>query len=352
MHSGMIGIWDQDPEYAKALCEYLRRQEGLGAFVVAYEDRESLRQAVETGQIWLVITGESESHHPWLQTVPLLILTEQKNNGHALDTERNGMSKEAIPRCYEYRYQSARQIRLRLEELKERAISCPVQKHGESSPGMVMARIRGIYAPLGGCLKTSLGLVLGSVLAEEKRCLLVSLEAHAGFRTLFGRQYPVDLADLLAAIRQGGDWQGLLSQALQPFGKLQYIPPVIWPVDIREAEFDELEQLLRQLALCGRFDEILVDVGQDLARPEKILTLCDWIYQPHKEDVFSKAKLAEYDCYLQVAGYEALRKRTHRIALPQRDVLEAGMVSDQWQCWEELLPLARQVLQKEGSWNG
>ena len=187
---------------------------------------------------------------------------------------------------------------------------------------------------------------MGCLLAEEKRCLFLSLEAHSGFRTLFGRQYPVDLSDLFALIRQGGDWLGLLTEAVQPFGKLQYVPPVIWPVDVREAEFSELRQLLHQLAVCGRFDEIVLDVGQDLACPEKVLQLCDEIYQPEKEDIFSRGKLAEYEAYLRITGQESLCERTRHIPISRLNLGMDSMALDQWQRWEQMIPVVRQILQE------
>ena len=189
---------------------------------------------------------------------------------------------------------------------------------------------------------------MGCLLAEDSRCLFLSLEAHSGFRTLFGRQYPVDLSDLFAMIRQGGDIFEILSEAMQPFGKLQYVPPVIWPVDVREAEFSELRELLQRLAVSGRFDEIILDVGQDLACPEKVLQLCDEIYQPEKEDIFSRGKLAEYEAYLRITGQESLCERTQRIPV-SRLATDVDCISlDQWQRWEQMIPVVRQLLQEAG----
>lgn len=156
----------------------------------------------------------------------------------------------------------------------------------------------------------------------------------------------MDLSDVFALVRQGGDLTKGLAEAVQPFGKLQYIPPVIWPVDIREAEFSELIELIRRLAMCGRFDEIILDVGQDLACPEKVLQLCDEIYQPEKEDIFSRGKLAEYEAYLRITGQEGICERTRRIPISRLTVGMDGLALDQWQRWEEMIPIVRQLLQE------
>ena len=353
MRSGMIAVWDPDREYTEKLGEYLRRQGGMGPVVVSFSDRAKLQRAVEQGQVAVAVLGGMKEDTDWHLPIPTVRLTEERR----METEgvcvkgqplRNGGSG-----CYFYKYQPARRILPMLSKLQQQAVEPIIGETPQPSTVSVLssvsqpARIRGIYAPLGGCLKTSLGLVMGCLLAEERRCLFVSLEAHAGFRTLFGRQYPVDLSDLFALVRQGGNWMGTLSEAMQPFGKLQYIPPVIWPVDVREAEFAELKELLQRLALCGRFDEIILDVGQDLACPEKILQLCDLVYQPEKEDIFSRAKLAEYEAYLRISGYEGLWERTRRIPLSRFPADLDGGSLDQWQRWEQMIPVVRRLLEEE-----
>ena len=352
MRSGMIAVWDPDRGYGEKLSEYLRRQGRWDLTVVSFGDVEKLRLAVECGQVAVAVIGQQEgggdlsSQIPgaWdTSPIPVVILSHDpkyKSMDTAIETENVSANRSAsAKRWYFYKFQPAGRLLSLLSKIREGLA-------GETFVSASPARIRGIYSPLGGCLKTSLGLVMGCLLAEDRRCLFLSLEAHSGFRTLFGRQYPVDLSDLFAQMRQGGELLGLLAEAVQPFGKLQYVPPVIWPVDVREAEFSELQKLLQNLALCGRFDEIILDVGQDLACPEKVLQLCDEIYQPEKEDIFSQGKLAEYEAYLRITGQESLCERTKHIPLSRLTVGADGLPLDQWQRWEQMIPVVRQILQE------
>lgn len=340
MRSGMVAVWDADREYGQKISEYLRRRGNYT--VVCFQDRQKLRQAWEQGQIEVLLTGE-EDRGEWPGQTPIIVLTQhtvgRESSGQktseqeAWEQEISGQEdKPGVHPRYFYKYQPAREL-LRL-----------LSGMGKKQEGAKMAYIRGIYSPFGGCLKTSLGLVMGCLLAEDRRCLFVSLEAHAGFRTLFGRQYPMDLSDLFMTVRQDKDVAACLAETLQPFGKLQYIPPVIWPVDVREAEFSELKELLQRLACCGEFDEIVLDVGQDLACPEKVLQLCDVIYQPVKEDIFSQAKLAEYEAYLRICGQESLCQRTRSIPVSHLSLGAEGASLDQWQRWEQMIPVVRQIL--------
>ena len=344
MRSGIVAVWDPDREFGENLSTYLRRQGGFGSSVVFYGEEQKMQRAVEGGQVVVVVTGQSHREEESSYSVPTIVLTSEKVT-ESVDESRVavvpiGADLPMEKRWYFYKYQPARQLVRMLSEIQEHHVKN--QKAGHRP-----ARIRGIYSPLGGCLKTSLGLVIGCLLAEEKPCLFLSLEAHSGFRTLFGRQYPVDLSDLFALLRQGGDPLELLPEAMQPFGKLQYVPPVIWPVDVREAEFSEVKELLQRLALCGKFEEIILDVGQDLACPEKILQLCDTIYQPEKEDIFSRGKLAEYEAYLRVTGQESLCERTRSISISRLTAGMEDMPLDQWKRWEQMIPMVRQILQEE-----
>lgn len=244
MRFGMVAVWDQDREYALRLCEFLRRQNGFSSSVVSYSEPEQLKRAVDTRQVSVVVAGSPVAESEWLRDAAVLTLTEERDAGEATV----------------YKYQSAGEVFRVILGFRERNA---LSGAGTCRPA---AKIRGIYSPLGGCLKTSLGLVMGCLPAEEKRCLFLSLEAHSGFRTLFGRQYPMDLSDLFTAVRQKGNVPALLAETIQSFGKLQYIPPVIWPEDIREAERGELRELLHMPAQDGGFDEIILDVGTDLAR--------------------------------------------------------------------------------------
>ena len=324
MRTGIVAVWDTDREYAAKLSEYLDSQRRQPSAVVMYSDPETLRRAVETKQVSMTLAGRPVAGSPWLEGTPVLTLTERREEAAATV----------------YKYQPASEVLRALTCFQETAAA---QEFSYGEP----ARMRAVYSPLGGCLKTSFGLVMGYILAENRDCLFVSLEAHSGFRTLFERQYPADLSDLFAAIRQGDNIRGRLPEVLQVFGRLKYIPPVIWPEDVREAERGELKELLQTLAQGGGFDELIVDVGPDLARPEEVLSWSDDIYMLEKADAFSRAKLSEYGTYLKQRGYEGLLERTHRIALDSLSEGTPAVHLNQWQRWEQLVPEVRRILAQE-----
>lgn len=325
MRSGIVAVWDEDREYAVKLNEYLHRQNSLTCSVVLYSGPEELKKAVDTHQVSMALVGSSLMGSPWLCDTAHVFLAEERS-----------ASEDMV-----YKYQPASEI------LRVIAGFQDASEKESVYAGKKAAQLRAVYSPLGGSLKTSLGLVMGCLLAEDRNCLFISLEAHSGFRTLFGRQYPMDLSDLFTVVRENGNVHAKLPAVCQSFGQLKYIPPVIWPEDIREAERAELKELVRILAQSCGFDEIVLDMGADMARPEEILSWCDRIYRPEKEDAFSLAKLAEYDSYLQVSGYEGLQKRTRRISVSDLSGGISPIRLNQWQRWEQMLPAVRRMLEGE-----
>ena len=107
------------------------------------------------------------------------------------------------------------------------------------------------------------------------------------------------------------------------------------------------EELLKRLAQGCGFDELVVDVGQDLARPEEVLSWSDDIYMIKKEDAFSRAKLEEYTQYLKLRGYEPLLERIRAIPLERLSDGACAAQLNQWQRWERLAPEVRRILAEE-----
>ena len=94
--------------------------------------------------------------------------------------------------------------------------------------------IVGIYSPVGRCMKTSLALTYGQLLAREHKVLYLNLEEYAGFETLLEETYEADLTDLLYFARLGsGNLVYRLGSLICHLGALDYIPPAFCPEDLR-----------------------------------------------------------------------------------------------------------------------
>ena len=63
--------------------------------------------------------------------------------------------------------------------------------------GRGLAKVLGVYSPVGRCLKTSFALTMGKLLAQEERVLYLNLEEFSGLSVLMKEEYKSDLSDLL-----------------------------------------------------------------------------------------------------------------------------------------------------------
>lgn len=351
MRPGMIALYDRESSYGAALSEYIQRQGSSETATALYTEEAALQKEIDTGRVDLVVviepdgrkagTDETEAREKSSEetackrlcgvlqdtSIPVLRLTEERSR------ETGKL----------YKYQSARKILQTIEYTRRNRW----KNLGDKTA--TMAKIRGVYAPVGGCLKTSLAIVMGCLLSETRRVLYVNLEAHSGFSTILDCKSQLDLADLLAKMRQGQDEMEMLPQVIQSYEGLSYLAPVLWPEDIYETTLTEWKDLLGRLSGCGQFDEIILDVGQDIPYPEEVMLCCDRIYRPIRPDAFSQAKNEEYDRYLSLSNRGELLNRTTRIPLSQVEVMTESF--HQWKRWEQLIPVMRKILEEEGPEN-
>lgn len=79
--------------------------------------------------------------------------------------------------------------------------------------------------------------------------------------------------------------------------------------------FSNLEKLL-QYSKEHAVEILLVDVGQMGRGALPVLSVCDVVYMPIREDMVSAAKLEEFDEYLEEADDGSVRDRIQRLRLP------------------------------------
>lgn len=356
MQSGIIAVYDREQEYGMRLADYLNRRGHFRAAVHFYGTREMLQEAVDGGTVQLIVTGgPGTGQDRYTEDRSENGLENGSENGSENSPENGperGARRHPVPTIFlteevsgetmtAYKYQPAGNILRIIEAASEETLRLMRPE------ACAVAGLRGVYAPAGGCLKTSLALMIGAVLAEKKRVLYLNLEAHSGFRVLMNRRYDTDLSDLLAVQRQGGDPLDRLPDALQTFEQLLYLAPVVWPEDIYETGPEEWQQLITALTASGRFDEIILDVGLDFPHPEEILMYCDRIYRPMGEDAVSLAKNEEYDRYLSVSSRSDLLSRMTPVPLKEMDRRREYRSFDQWQRWEGLIHAVKKLLSEE-----
>ena len=185
--------------------------------------------------------------------------------------------KEELPAIY--KYQSGDCV---MREVMARYCSQPVE------PGLALlgtrAVVMGIYSPVNRCFKSSLALTIGQVVAKREAVLYLNLEEYSGFTRLINSEYKADLSDVLYLYRQGGyNWMKLKSM-ISNWGNMDYIPPVRYAEDLNQVAPEDMAQLIDRIARESGYDRLVVDVGQMGRGALPILSMCDVVYMPVRED--------------------------------------------------------------------
>ena len=144
----------------------------------------------------------------------------------------------------------------------------------------------------------------------------MNLEEYSGFSRLVSGDYEMGLSDVLYLYKQGAyNWMRLKSMVYN-WGNMDYIPPVRYAEDLSQVSPDEMAMLIDRISRESGYDKVVVDVGQMGRGALPVLSVCDVVYMPIREDMVSAAKLEEFDEYLEEADDGSVRDRIQRLRLP------------------------------------
>ena len=154
----------------------------------------------------------------------------------------------------------------------------------------------------------------------------------------------MDLSDLLY-FYMGGNYNVLrLGSVVHSMGSLDYIPPIRYPQELLQAGPDEVAGLLKAIAQESPYENLVVDVGSSGRLALPVLELCSVVYMPVKEDSISRAKLEEFDGYLEESGSREIKRRIQRLKLPNMGAVGRREPYFEQLLWGDLGDYARQLL--------
>lgn len=229
----ILAVYDVDPVYAARFAEVVNQKEKYRLRWWRSGSIERLRAFAAEHPVKLLLLGE---HVP----------AEEKESIRAekviLLSDNGGKPVSPSVPCV-YKYQSSDAI-----------VRDVMTWYGESPgelpevSGRGLAKVLGVYSPVGRCLKTSFALTMGKLLAQEERVLYLNLEEFSGLSVLMKEEYKSDLSDLLY-FYNGGSYNSLrLSSVVHTMGELDYIPPVRYPEDLDQAGEEAIAGLIRAIA--------------------------------------------------------------------------------------------------------
>ena len=335
MSKSIFAVCDLEASYARSLMEYLNEKKSTPFEVQAFTCLESLSQFASEREIEILLISSRLMCDE---------IRELKVNRIIILSEGDRISEEQEEFPSIYKYQSCDDI---LAEVMEYYVTDhPASPYVHT--GKVKTRIYGVYSPVGRCRKTSFALTLGEVLAEKKEVLYINLEEYSGFEELFNTKYKLDISDLIYFSRQNdGGLIYKLNSVIQNLREMQYIPPALSPVDLRDVSGREWTDLLQEITACCEYEVIILELSSQVEDMFSLLQMCDRIYLPTLDDPFSQAKLNQYERLVNMLGLGDILEKTQKVK-PPRQVLQTGQSQMiQQLLWGEMGNYVRQLLWEE-----
>lgn len=330
--SKTFAICDTDRLYVKNLLQYMNSRQNIPLKLQAFTSVDMLKEyAKKDGIELLLISAEAmDEEIAGLEKIGKIVVL----------TEDGAVGLKDFPTVN--RYQASNNLVREVMQYYETGDLAAAY----AAAKLASTRLTGIYSPVKRCGKTALSLALGEAYARTKKVLYINLEDFSGFRSLLGREYKMDISDLLYFYRE--EKQGIVSrveETAQRLRNLYYLPPAMCPADLKSVQPEEWKEWFLVL-LQSRFELIIVEPGDCINGLEEILSLCNKIYMPFLEDKISLAKIKEYEDYLLMAGWEKLGGRMIRRSMPQMEAdKEKGIL--EYMDSEELKAIAERIVREE-----
>lgn len=336
MKKNIFAVCDTEEEYARNFIDYLNGKRNVPFEVHAFTSAQALLAFAREKAVELLLISDKAmcSEIRELDIGKIIILSE----------EFHSPEKDSYSRVYKYQASSdvIREVMACYGE--EKAVQpavFPVLKK--------TAEILGVYSPIGRCLKTSFALTLGQILAQEREVLYISMEEYSGLEELLGKGFNQDLSHLL--YYAGQENQNLILRMngmIQTVNKLDFIPPVHTPADIRGTAWEIWNRLFNEIICHSSYEVIVLDIGNGIEENFQLLDKCKRIYMPVLKDVMSSCKIEQFENLLRVWDYSQVLAKTTKVFLP----FHAGGMSTEGYIeqlvWSGLGDYVRELLRKEG----
>lgn len=327
MKNRIIAICDNEAAYAYSLADYFNNKNKL-FFSEAFTNEECLLDYAAENYIDVLLVSDKVK----------IDLIQKKNVGMVVIIAE----QEAVQaiRNYPtiYKYQSAGNILKNIMNFYAEREDEPLSILNKS------CNIIGVYSPIKRSLKTSFCLTLGQILAKERGVLYINMEEYAGFSTIFQKEYKSDLSDLIYYLRQDkSNIMVKLEGIVDSVNNLDYVPPATSPMDIREVKKDDWQKLLYEISANSKYETIILDFGDGVDGLLELLSKCNKIYMPIREDYMSAAKIEQFEKLLHIAGYDELNEKIKKVKLPYHNSFGSRECYAEQLIWSELGDYVRQI---------
>ncbi len=300
----IMAVYDIDTDYAERFADVVNQKEKMPFTVVPFTSPELLEEFAEKHQIEILLINSRAD--------PELTARVRARSVVSLAEGRIRPAGEtAYPSVY--KYQSADSV---IRDVMTCYCGQPVE-----DPYVVLgrrAKVIGVYSPVGRCLKTSMCLIMGQQLAREGKTLYLGFDEFSGLERILGTESGSgsDLSDVIYFFRQGDFHVMRLRSLVYTWRDMDYIAPIRYPEDLEQMSGEEAGELIDRLASGSGYGYVIVDAGRPAKNLVPILSRCDVIFMPVKNDAYSSGRIAQFEEYLRETGREDIRQMIRKVDLP------------------------------------
>lgn len=90
---------------------------------------------------------------------------------------------------------------------------------------------------------------------------------------------------------------------IQTVNNLDYIPPVRMPEDIRGTEWEDWENLIKEIVSHSSYEVVILDIGGAIDGIFQMLDMCKRIYMPVLTDPVSVSKISQFENLVRIWDY-------------------------------------------------
>lgn len=299
MSSRNLVICDPEEGYAQALALYLMRKKELAAEVQVCGSISGLAELSEKTKIHLLFISDvyDEKERASVKAEMKFLLSA------------GGSMKAQEGEVFLYKYQSGEKI---VEEMlkvcAEGEDTGIFRRRGHRCCG----RVIGVFSPVHRIGKTSYALKLGEELAVSENVLYLNLEIYGGIGGHF-EEGSQTISDVLYYARQEkGNLGALLATVVKHRKNLDYLLPVPVAEDVKEIHAQEWVALIQKILEDSIYDTLILDIDEGIPEVYKLLRSCTEIHMLCGRDIYSEAKVHQFENELSLLGYEDIIQKVIR----------------------------------------
>ncbi|MCQ2542794.1 MAG: hypothetical protein MJ126_01425 [Lachnospiraceae bacterium] len=299
MKKKVLALFDSDINYMEKLYHYIEDKGRMAVSVCAFTSEEVISEYLLNNQI------------------DFLIISEDKNLKVEKGVKVLKISDDYGEGCI-FRYNSAEVI---LEQIKTYFEIETISYANCVSK----TKFIGIYSPVARSMKTTFAVVLGQMLAKNKRVLYLNFESFSGHAFDNLQKDRGNMTDLLFYFNNlKHDFVRKFNASINTVNGLDYIFPANSFLDIQYVTKEHWEEFLQEIIEMNVYDYVIMDLSEIIQGLfDTFLLKCFVVYTLTANDTVAQNKLFQYEELLKEYKYDEVISKTRKLTIPKlRDLPE------------------------------